>query len=139
MNSLNSIRASVVYFDDFLVYFLLALLVFVIFTWVYMKSTPYRELELIRGGNTAAAITLSGAMIGFTLPLASVVANSVNIVDMLLFAVLAGVVQVIVFVVGRTILPGLPGSIEDGNVAKATLIAAMSICVGLLNAAALTY
>jgi putative membrane protein len=136
---MNSVNASVVYFDDFLIYFALALLIFVVFTWVYMKITPYRELELIRGGNTAAAITLSGAMIGFTLPLASVVANSVNLVDMLLFSLLAGVVQVIVFVVGRKILPNLPGSIEDGNIAKATLIAAMSVCVGMLNAAALTY
>jgi putative membrane protein len=136
---MNSVNASVVYFDDFLIYFALALLIFVVFTWVYMKITPYRELELIRGGNTAAAITLSGAMIGFTMPLASVVANSVNLVDMLLFSLLAGVVQIVVFVVARKLLPNLPGSIEDGNIAKATLIAAMSVCVGMLNAAALTY
>ena len=136
---MNSLRASVVYFDDFLVYFFVALLILVVFAWVYAKVTPYRELALIRAGNTAAAITLGGAMIGFTLPLASVVANSVNLVDMLLFALLAGIVQIVVFVVGRKLLPGLPDSIEDGNVAKATLIAAMAICVGILNAAALTY
>jgi putative membrane protein len=136
---MNSLRASAVYFDDFLIYFALALVIFIGFTWVYAKVTPYRELELIRKGNTAAAITLSGAMIGFILPLASVVENSVNIVDMLIFAALAGIVQIVVFVVGRKLLPGLPDSIEDGNVAKATLIAAMAICVGMLNAAALTY
>jgi uncharacterized membrane protein YjfL (UPF0719 family) len=36
-------------------------------------------------------------------------------------------------------LPGLAGSIEDGNTAKATLLAAVSIAVGLVNAAALAY
>ncbi len=136
---MNSIRASVVYFDDFLIYFLLALALLALFSWIYAKVTPYRELELIRSGNIAAAITLGGAMIGFTLPLASVVANSVNLIDMLMFAGLAGVVQIVVFVLARKLLPGLSDSIEDNNIGKATLTAAMAICVGILNAAALTY
>jgi putative membrane protein len=134
-----TLRESVVYFDDFLIYFGIALVLLVLFTWIYMKITPYRELELIRAGNTAAAIALGGAMIGFVLPLASVVANSVNLIDMLLFAGLAGLVQIVVFVVARKLLPGLGGAIEDGNIAKATLVAAMAVSVGLLNAAALTY
>ncbi len=134
-----TLRESVVYFDDFLIYFGVALLLLVLFTWIYMKITPYRELDLIRAGNTAAAITLAGAMIGFVLPLASVVANSVNLIDMLLFAGLAGCVQILVFVVARKLLPGLAGAIEEGNIAKAVFVGAMAIAVGLLNAAALTY
>ncbi len=136
---MNDIRASVVYFDDFLIYFALTLALLAAFAWIYMKVTPYRELELIRQGNVAAAITLAGAMIGFTLPLASVVANAVNVVDLIMFAALACVSQIVVFVLARKLLPGLADSIEDGNIAKGTMTAAIAICVGLLNAAALTY
>ena len=39
-----------------------AMLVAAIF--IYIKITPYDDLKLIRGGNTAAAVSLSGAIIG---------------------------------------------------------------------------
>jgi putative membrane protein len=136
---MNAVRDSVVFFDDFLIYFALSLFLLAVFAWIYTKVTPYRELELIRSGNIAAAITLAGAMIGFTLPLASVVSNAVGLMDLLMFAALAGLSQIVVFVLARKLLPGLADSIEDGNIAKATMTAAMAVCVGLLNAAALTY
>jgi putative membrane protein len=134
-----TIGESIRYVDDFLIYFALGLALLIAFTLIYTTITPYKELKLIRDGNTAAAISLSGAMLGFALPLASTVINAVNLIDMVIFAVVATVVQIIVFVVVRMLLPGLTGSIEDGNVAKATFLAAISIAVGMLNAAALTY
>jgi putative membrane protein len=134
-----TVGESIRYIDDFLIYFSLALALLVAFTLVYTTVTPYKELKLIRDGNTAAAISLSGAVIGFALPVAATVENAVNIVDMVIFAVVATVVQLVVFVIARMVLPGLTGSIEEGNTAKATFLAAISISVGLLNAAALAY
>jgi putative membrane protein len=134
-----SIGESIRYIDDFLIYFGLALALLIAFTFVYTAVTPYKEIKLIRDGNNAAALSLGGALIGFALPVASSVENAVNVVDMLLFAVVATIAQLIVFVVARMALPGLAGSIEDGNTAKATLLAAVSISVGLVNAAALAY
>ena len=135
----NSVNESIRYFDDFLIYFSLALLLLFVFTFVYIKVTPYKELELIREGNKAAAISLSGAMIGFAMPLASTVVNAVNLIDLVLFALLATVVQLVAFVFVRMLMPNLGGAIEGGDVAKATFLAAVSIAVGLLNAAALVY
>ena len=83
-----ALNESLRYFDDFLIYFSVALLLLVSFTLIYTKVTPYNEISLIREGNTAAAISLSGALLGFALPLASTVANAVNLLDLLLFAVL---------------------------------------------------
>jgi putative membrane protein len=134
-----TVGESIRYIDDFLIYFGLALALLIAFTFIYTAVTPYKELKLIRDGNTAAAISLSGAMLGFALPVASTVINAVNVIDMVIFAVVATVAQVVVFVVARMLLPGLAGSIEDGNTAKATFLAAISIAVGMLNAAALTY
>lgn len=134
-----TLNESIRYFDDFLIYFAVALLLFVVFTFIYQKVTPYDEITLIRQGNPAAAVSLSGAMLGFALPLASTVANAVNLVDLVLFAVLATVVQLIVFVFARMLMPGLTAAIEKGSIAEAILLAAVSIAVGLLNAAALVY
>jgi putative membrane protein len=134
-----TLNESIRYFDDFLIYFAVALLLLVAFTFIYVKVTPYNEIALIRDGNTAAAISLSGALLGFALPLASTVANAINLIDLALFAALATVVQLVVFVFARMLMPGLTESIEGGNVAKATFLAAVSIAVGMLNAAALVY
>lgn len=134
-----NISESIRYFDDFLIYFGVALVLLFAFTFVYIKVTPYKELELIRAGNKAAAISLSGAMLGFAMPLASTVVNAVNLVDLVLFAVLATVVQLVAFVFVRMLIPNLGGAIEGGDVAKATFLAAVSISVGMLNAAALVY
>ena len=135
----NSVTESIRYFDDFLIYFSLALLLLFVFTFVYIKVTPYKELELIREGNKAAAISLSGAMLGFAMPLASTVVNAVNLIDLVLFALLATVVQLIAFVFVRLLMPNLGEAIEGGDVAKATFLAAVAIAVGMLNAAALVY
>lgn len=134
-----SVNESVRYFDDFMIYFAVALAWLAVFTWVYVKVTPYKELDLIRAGNTAAAISLSGAMLGFAMPLASAVANAVNLIDLCLFAVLATVVQLVAFVFARMLMPGLSDDIPAGHIAKATFLAAISVAVGLLNAAALVY
>ncbi len=134
-----SLNESIRYFDDFLIYFSVALLLLVAFTFVYVKVTPYDEIALIRAGNTAASISLSGALLGFALPLASTVANAVNLIDLVLFALLATVVQLVVFVFARMLMPGLTASIEGGDIAKATFLAAVSISVGMLNAASLVF
>ena len=137
-----TLNESIRYFDDFLIYFAVALLLFVAFTFVYVKVTPYNEIALIREGNTAAATSLSGAMLGFALPLASTVANAVNLMDLVLFAVLATVVQLIVFVFARMLMPGLTDAIAkggSGSVSQAIFLATISVAVGLLNAAALVY
>ena len=134
-----NISESIRYFDDFLIYFGIALLLLFVFTFVYIKVTPYKELELIRAGNKAAAISLSGAMLGFAMPLASTVVNAVNLIDLVLFALLATVVQLVAFVFVRMLMPNLTSAIEGGEVAEATFLAAVSISVGMLNAAALVY
>ena len=62
----------------FAAYFLLGLVLLGTFVFVYVRLTPYREIALIRGGNSAAAASLGGAIIGFVLPVASSIENSVS-------------------------------------------------------------
>lgn len=134
-----TIATSLQGLDNFIAYLAAALLAEALFLFLYTLITPHREWPLIKEGNKAAAIGLGGAMIGFTLPLASAIAHSVSFVDMAIWAAVAVVVQIIVFALLSLALRGLAQRIKEGNVAVGIASAATSIAVGMLNAASLTY
>lgn len=125
--------------DEFLVFFGLAVAFTAIFVFLYVKLTPYNELKLVREGNTAAAASLSGALLGFTLPLASSIIHSVHPWDMMIWGVIALLVQLLVFVLVRFTLVNVTRRIPQGEVASGVLLGAVSVCAGILNAACMTY
>ena len=122
----------------FISYFFLSLALLVVFLAVYLAVTPYRELALIRQGNVAAAISLGGATIGFVLPLARAVTQSVSMLDLVTWGGVALVVQVVVFLIVGVLLPKLTAAVKDGQVAAAAFLASLAVAVGLLNAASMT-
>jgi putative membrane protein len=126
-------------FDDFLVYFGLAILFVIAFLWVYTLVTPYNEIQLIKAGNAAAAWSLGFALLGFSLPLASAMIHSVNPWDMMLWALIALVVQILVFVVVRLLLPNVTRHIQEGQVSSGAFLGLLSLAAGVLNAASMTY
>ncbi len=120
-------------------YFALALVLLALFVLVYVAITPYRELALIREGNVAAAASLGGALIGFAIPVASAIEHSVSLADMLIWALVALVAQLIAYLVARLLVPAIASNIEHGQVASGVFLGAIAIAIGLLNAAAMTY
>jgi putative membrane protein len=131
--------ASFAGFDDFLIYLGLAALLLFVFMAIYVRITPYREMSLIRDGNTAAAVSLSGTIIGMVLPLASALEYSVSLIDLGVWATIALVVQILVFVGARITLPNIVHDIPAGKMASGIFLAAISVAAGLLNAAAMSY
>lgn len=124
---------------NFLAYLGTALVLLVAFVTIYLYVTPYDEIELIRANNTAAAISLSGALLGFAMPIANVIAHSDTLLDLAVWGVIAGVVQLLAWLLARVALPHLQDDIAAGRAAPATFVAALSITVGLINAACMTY
>jgi len=122
-------------FPNFVVYFVLGGGLTALFVFLFANLTPHREIALIRDGNSAAAITLVGAMVGFVVPLASVIAHSAAIVDLLVWGVVALIVQLGGFFLARLTLPHLPQAIVDGNIADGVLSAGISLTLGILTAA----
>ena len=57
---------------------------------------------------------------------------------MLIWAGVALVAQLVAYGATRLILPQLSSDVNEGKVAPAVFLAAVSICIGLLNAAAMT-
>ena len=123
----------------FVLAFAAAIAFFAAFKYVYQWVTPYHERDLIRAGNTAAAIGLGGALIGYVLPLASALSHTVSLPEFAAWALLAGVIQIGAFiVVSRLLYRALAARIEAGEMAAGVYLASISICVGLLNAACMT-
>ncbi len=122
-------------FPSFLAYFVLGGGLTALFVLLYANLTPQRDIALIRGGNSAAAIALVGGLLGFVVPLASVIAHSAGIIDLIVWGIVALVVQLAGFFVARLVLPHLPQAIADGNIADAVLLAGISLSLGILTAA----
>lgn len=123
----------------FLAYFALASLLMIAFVLIYTKITPYDEFALIKQGLIAPAISLSGTILGFVIALDSVIKNSVDLVDMVAWGVVAGLVQLLAFGVVRLGFRGLTDGINQNNTAKALVLGVVSVAFGVLNAGCMTY
>jgi putative membrane protein len=126
-------------FDDFLVYLGVSLVLLAVFIAIYIRVTPYREMVLIREGNMAASFSLSGALLGFIVPLASAVTHSVNLVDMVIWGVIAMLVQIAAFVAVKLLIPSITRDIPEGKGAQGFFLGSISLGVGLLNAACMSF
>lgn len=126
-------------FDDFLIYFALSIVFVALYMAIYVRVTPYREFALIREGNTAAAASLAGSLFGFVNPLASAIVHSVNPWDMALWALIALVVQIAVYLAVRLMMPEVAKNITEGKLGSGAFLGAVSLAAGMLNAACMTY
>jgi putative membrane protein len=123
----------------FIAYFGLSLLLLTLCLAIYVAVTPYAEIRLVREGNAAAAASLAGVLVGFALPLASAVAHSITLLDMVVWAVIALVVQLIAYAAVRLMVPGVVRNVRDGQVASGVFLGAVAVAVGILNAASIAY
>jgi putative membrane protein len=126
-------------FDDFLAYLAVSLILLAIFMAIYIRVTPYREISLIRAGNMAASFSLSGSLLGFVIPLAAAVQHSVGMIDMVIWAVVAMFVQILAFVAVKMMIPSITHDIPADKGAQGFFLGCVSLGVGLLNAACMSY
>ena len=126
-------------FDDFLVYLAVSLAFLAAFVAIYIRITPYRELALIREGNMAASFSLSGSILGFIVPLCSAIQHSVSLVDMAIWGLIAMLVQIGAFVAARLMIPSITDDIPANKTSAGFFLGCLSLGVGLLNAACMSY
>ncbi|WP_291296686.1 DUF350 domain-containing protein [Elioraea sp.] len=105
---------------------------------IYARLTPYHELELVRGGNVAAAITLGGALIGLAMPVGATLARSLSVADILVWGAVATMMQAAAFGLANLLLRELPARVERGDIAAALVAAAVQLSVGIVNAGAMS-
>ncbi len=123
-------------------YFVTALGVAVLFLYLYALVTPYDDYQLIfHENNTAAAVSFGGAILGLSIPLHSALVHSVSYVDVLIWAGVAMLIQLIfAFVMTRVGSRfSLETQINNGVVSVGVLKGFMSVSIGLLNAGSMSY
>ena len=74
--------------------FVVSLALLAAFITLYSLLTSHREMALIRTGNKAAALSLGGAILGFVIPVGKAVAQSTNLIDLVVWAAIAFVAQI---------------------------------------------
>ena len=122
----------------YLLHLLSGFVLLAVFFVVYTKITPFDEVSLIRRGNAAATVSLSGAGIGFGLTLASSILHSDSFMMFVVWAVGAMVVQTVTYALLTRLLPQMNQAIEENNVAMGALMGTASLLVGIVNAACLS-
>jgi putative membrane protein len=131
--------ASINNLPTFALFFSIAAVLVAIYLTVYSLATTHNEFELIRQNNVAAALSLGLSLTGFALPLASAVVNAATAIDLLVWGVVALVVQIVVYWLVRLVLPNLTARIAAGEVASALFLGAASLTAGVVTAAAMTF
>lgn len=122
----------------FLAFFGVAAILTVIFIAIYLKITRHDEIKLIKDNSIAASVAFSGSLIGFALPLASVMLNSSTILDLVLWGFVAMIVQIVAYFLVRMPMPRVSERIEAGEIAAGIWLGAASLAAGILNSASMT-
>lgn len=125
-------------FENYILHLLTATALIMAFFVIYTYVTPIDEILLIRQGNNAAALSFGGALIGFSLTVASSILHTDNYYQFLMWAGGALIVQILVYVVATKLLRISKGHIEAGNTAFGGLIGGLSLALGIINAACIS-
>lgn len=105
---------------------------------VYTRVTPYDEVLLIRQGNCAAAVSLGGTLLGFSVTIASALMHTDDYYEFAGWAALAMLIQVLVFVVATRLLRMSKDQIEHNNIGFGILLGSISLSIGLINAGSIS-
>jgi len=123
---------------NYLIHLILAAALLIAFFIIYTRVTPYNEVLLIRQGNQAAALSLGGALLGFSATIASSLMHTADYQQFFAWAFGAMVVQLLVYLVTTRLLRMSKDQIESNNSAFGGLLGAISLSIGAINAACIS-
>lgn len=112
------------------------LVMLILGTTLYALLTPHKEITLIREGNSAAALSLGGVMVGLAIPLAISLTASTSVIEIMIWGAATIAVQLLVFRVTDMVLKGLPERIQEGEISAAALLVGAKLATALILAAA---
>lgn len=122
-------------FFSFAAYFGVAVALTALFVMIYIQTTPHNEFKLMREGNGAAALGLTGAILGFVIPLAHVISVSGALLGAVIWGVGALLVQTVGQLGARLLFPTLTTDIAAGRYSAAIVQSGIALALGILQAA----
>ncbi|MBX3483584.1 DUF350 domain-containing protein [Phenylobacterium sp.] len=130
------IQAFAAGFPVFLLHVSVTVTILIAAAAAYILLTPHKEITLIREGNTAAALSLGGVLVGLAIPLSASLKASTNVIEIGLWGAVTVVVQLLIFRLVDMILRGLPRRIQEGEVSAAALLVGAKLATAVILAAA---
>jgi putative membrane protein len=104
---------------------------------VYILLTPWKELSLVRSGNTSAGVALAAAIVGLAVPIASTLASSITLPGLLIWGAVALLMQLIAYRLVDLLLRDIPARIANDEIGAAALLAGAKLSAALILAAGL--
>lgn len=132
-----AIQAFVKGFPDFLLHGGVTLALLVTGCVVHVRLTPMKEMRLIRAGNVSAGISVAAVVVGLALPMSACLSTATSIYDILIWGVVAILLQLLAFRVADLLLRDLPRRIEQDEIGAALVLAGVKIGAAMVMAAAL--
>ena len=132
-----AIQTFVKGFPDFLIHGGVTLALLMAGCIVHMLLTPMKEMQLIRAGNVSAGISVGAVIVGLAVPMSACLATATTVYDILIWGVVAILLQVLAFRASDLLLRDLPKRIERDEVGAALVLAGVKIAAAMIMAAAL--
>jgi putative membrane protein len=132
------IQAFATGFPVTLLHFAVTLAILFAAAALYVILTPHKEITLIREGNTAAAVSLAGVLVGLAIPLAVSLKASTTTIELALWGAATVLVQLLIFRLVDLVLHGLPKRIQDDEMAAAAMLVGAKLATALILAAAVS-
>ncbi|TCT22137.1 DUF350 domain-containing protein [Thiobaca trueperi] len=121
-----------------LLHFFTTLVLLILGALLYTLITPFRERALIAEGNRAAGLVLGGALLSLAIPLAATLATSSLWLDIVLWGLVAVLIQLLTLAIFILLFRGFRAAIEAENIAAALMLVSVQLAIGLLNAGAMS-
>lgn len=124
-------------FPTFLIWTGTAGIMLILAVTIYILLTPWKELALVKGGNGTAGLALSGAIVGLAIPLASCLASSVSLADLVLWGLVSLVLQLLAYRLTDFLLKDLPQRIRNDEAGAAIVLIGTKLASAMILAAGL--
>jgi putative membrane protein len=132
------IQAFATGFPVTLLHFAVTLVILIAAAALYIMLTPHKEITLIREGNTAAAVSLGGVLVGLAIPLAVSLKASTTLIELSLWGAATVLVQLLIFRIVDLVLHGLPHRIQEDEMAAAAMLVGAKLATAVILAAAVS-
>ena len=94
---------------------------------IYVRLTPFHEREMVAHGNAAAGTMLAGAILALAIPLAAMLATSGTLLDVVVWGIVALMLQLITLGIVALAMRNFRGMIESARIAPASSVPAAAL------------
>lgn len=119
-------------------HFVVAVLILLSGVFIYVKTSAWNDLALIRSGNLSASISLGGAFLSLSIPLSASLTASLSVPSIIIWGVTAVIIQLICDRLASLVIGDLSSRIEKNDISAAVFVLGIKLSVAMINSAVIS-